>query len=206
MALQIEPGKSENGKKEELKEEKSKDKDVDINEKEAIKILFLDIDGVMNGSILDILKSPSEQHRIFSLDRVKRLKIILESTDCKIVLSTAWRRSNDGKERIKKQLISDGIKWNDIYLGDTPIFGFNDNYGNDPGSNDYPRPFEIKAFLDKLKSDNKYIIKSWCAVDDMDLMFGHKSKIIMQGHFVKTDGCQGLTDDDALKIIKVLNT
>eukprot|EP01083_Nonionella_stella_P036740 100247_1 len=178
---------------------------INKDNRKVIKILFLDIDGVLNGSIEFDLFNNAPDARTFSLYHMELLKLVLVTTDCKIVLSTAWRRSQDGVDRIKKQCIEDGINWNELYLGNTPVVPFKDYQGMGPGYNDYPRPFEIQLYLKTLKDENKYVVESWCAVDDMDLASGDKSKQIMKGHFVKTDGCKGITEDDALKIIRILN-
>eukprot|EP01084_Bolivina_argentea_P062546 114396_1 len=180
-----------------------------IEKQEVIKILFLDIDGVMNGSQdlyqfdnEDDNEDDIEDEALFKTHRVNRLKEILKQTNCKIVLSTAWRREIEGKKQIKKEFTNKGIKWDDVYIGDTPI---EDTFHVDVQS-DYDmcqRTYEIEKYLKYIES--KYIIKSWCAVDDMTLNRGNKDKQIMKGHFVQTDGYAGLTDQDTLKVISILN-
>eukprot|EP01084_Bolivina_argentea_P197574 338550_1 len=195
---------------------KNEEKEDECN-KETIKILFLDIDGVMNGSIAEDLLQDNigdddtqvtlfwndpNSKQLFKSHRVDKLKQILAKTDCKIVLSTAWRKSNNSKKEIKDEFIKNGIKWNDIYIGDTPI---KDNYFTDINKS-YgmcQRTYEINFYLESIKS--KYIVKSWCAVDDMSLDYGKQEKQIMCGHFVQTDGCLGLTDKDMINIINILN-
>eukprot|EP01084_Bolivina_argentea_P268203 455479_1 len=177
----------------------------EINDKQhqnKIKILFLDIDGVLNGSKdLEDDKDP-QTLQIFKQYRMALLKIILNTTNCKIVLSTAWRRSKDAKQKIKTQFIKNDIEWDEIYIGDTPIM---DYLMMDPESDDYQRAFEISTYLKQIEIDSNYVVENWCAVDDMALDVGVKSKEIMQGRFVKTDGYIGIIDDDAIKIINILN-
>ena len=179
------------------------EKNEEDTKKEKIKILFLDIDGVMNGSkdLWDDDQTEDPKNKaLFAVERINRLKAILEKTKCKIVLSTAWRRSEAGKESIKKEFIQNGIPWDDIYIGDTPIL---DYYFTDVNEDIPQRTIEIDKYLESIMM--KYIVEQWCAVDDMILNSGEKAKKIIDGHFVQTDGYHGMTDEDTLKIIKILN-
>lgn len=76
------------------------------DEQESIEILFLDIDGVMNGSE-EIYASTDEDEPenkedspLFAEHRVKRLKSILDKTQCRLVLSTSWRRNKESVSAI----------------------------------------------------------------------------------------------------------
>ena len=82
-------------------------------QKEKTKILFLDIDGVMNGADDDWVEY---NKYLFIPDKVSQLKEILKQTKCNIVLSTAWRRSEEGKKKIKEDFTKQDIEWNIIYL------------------------------------------------------------------------------------------
>eukprot|EP01083_Nonionella_stella_P004733 13761_1 len=181
-------------------EETDESKDIENNDQKAtIKLLFLEfafnlihsIDGVMNICGSDAL---------FASDCVEVLKHIVDLTKCKIVLSSAWRRSPYAKERIKDHFTANGIKWSDLYLGDTPIL---DGCLVDINDTNCQRTYEIEAYLKSIQSE--YVIQSWCAVDDMRLDSGDKSKEIIEGHFVQTNSYHGVTDKDAMQIISILN-
>ena len=59
--------------------------------KQDIKILFLDVDGVLNklGSFIELNKT-----------LILRLKKIIHETQCKIVLSSDWRLSQNHKKQL----------------------------------------------------------------------------------------------------------
>ena len=67
------------------------------------KVLFLDIDGVLNG-MNDGLGAFS-----LHLDRVARLLEIEVKTDCTIILSSTWRKFDDHKHCLNRH----GIFWAD---------------------------------------------------------------------------------------------
>lgn len=203
------PGMNENN------DEKNEEKEIKENNSDCpkIKILFLDIDGVMNGSkeiwdehVDDDEDDDNEQEKskeyLFRPERVNRLKEILKQTKCKVVLSTAWRRTEQGKKQIEEDFIKQGIEWDDIYIGDTPILDY--HYVDLDQEDDLcQRTLEIDTYLKSI--EDKYIVLNWCAVDDMRLDYGKKSGAIIDGHFVMTDGYTGMTDSDVLAIIKILN-
>eukprot|EP00483_Globobulimina_turgida_P012702 UN12725 len=180
-------------------EEKKNDGKIVLNigNKESIKILFLDIDGVMNGAEDLFGDDIYEQHELFKAHRINRLKHILDKTNCKVVLSSAWRRHIEGKHQIKRAFTKKGIKWDTVYIGDTPI---EDNFYCQDWTQ---RTYEIDKYLKSIQAT--YVVEAWCAVDDMLLDRGVMDKQIMTGHFVATDAYVGLTDEDTLKIINILN-
>ena len=198
-------------------EEPGMNKSLDENEQKEmqqdrpkIKILFLDIDGVMNGyeDVWDehVDDEDNQQEEVeeylFKQDKVNRLKEILKQTKCKIVLSTTWRRTEAAKKQLKEDFIKQGIEWNDIYIGDTPILDY--HYVDLDQEDDLcQRTFEIDSYLKAI--EERYIVDRWCAVDDMRLDYGKRSGDIIDGHFVMTDGSTGITDTDVLAIVKILN-
>ena len=70
-----------------------------------MKIIFLDIDGVLNTSetFMKRIKNYEKTHKWtaeIDLDRVSRLKYIINMTGAKVVLSSSWRlmgKFEDGK-------------------------------------------------------------------------------------------------------------
>ena len=203
---------------------------LDSIERVGIKLLFLNIDGVLNfdGYI-------SQVNNGMSPDHIARLRKIVEKTNCKIVFSTNRRLQDVNKEKALAQLnrkISDN--WTKkYYLGDTPHVEYKS------------RPFEIQRFLDEienhpflLKIDNSenmntssendsktekdknendsgdkdsskkviFEVVSWCAIDDISLnKINTECWNIMNGRFVQTNSKYGMTDDNADLVIKILN-
>lgn len=148
--------------------------------KEKIKVLFLDIDGVVNCS------STYKKSEYWPLDQYMAFlvgKIVLD-TDCKVVLSSSWRHHNDGTKEVEKRICK---------LLDT--------------TSDIPRPTgngvdfcqrgkEINAWL--KNNENKYnIIKYAILDDDRDFLPGQP--------LFKTSWETGLTKEIADEVIKYLN-
>lgn len=176
------------------------------NEPQDVKIIFLDVDGVLNcfTTTSDILCD----------DLILNLFLILQKTNAKIVLSSSWRRTENAKQQLfdrMKKVTQENMKifngWmfdkNAIYIGDTdatdiPLM-YDFNFGTDRAS-------EINKWL----TDNgkyQYNIIGWCAIDDLNLLSINKrqDKYGINDHFVQTDGAYGLTIDDANKVIHILN-
>ena len=56
-----------------------------------MKIIFLDIDGVLNSEMYESKRGEERADNRIDLSRVKLLKDIVTATDAKIVLSSTWR-------------------------------------------------------------------------------------------------------------------
>lgn len=162
-----------------------------------MKILFLDIDGVLNdhGMIMDIYCG-------IHLDKVKRLNKILNDTGCYIVISSAWRYMILGGDMTIKGfehlLVSHGVNCCQRIIGHTPSDNDVDTRGKqitDWINNGLP------PILSKLKTSCfKYVV-----VDDLDKEID--IQISEAGHpLVQTNGDIGLTDSDVERIISMLNS
>lgn len=104
-----------------------------------MKILFLDVDGVMNCQ--DTFRK--DGNAIFPIDQYMAFlvgKIVLE-TGCKVVLSSSWKHHKESVEHIHKRIV-------DIY-DVTPDIG-------------QVRGDEIKAWLD----NSKYKVDRYAILDD----------------------------------------
>lgn len=136
-------------------------------------VLFLDIDGVMNGGEYD----PEVQSSTFRADCVKRLNRVLDSTNCVVVLSSAWRymvlegaMTLSGFSYLMR---THGVKIADRLIGTT---------GRDTQVEDRTeRGRQVKAWLAEHPEVTCYAV-----VDDLDVGFDGLN-------FVQTDG-NGLTD------------
>lgn len=134
-----------------------------------MKVLFLDVDGVLN---------TNKAHTILSLSKgcMRRLQSIFEATDCKIVLSSTWRKFEDEPMRkLRYRLLQRGM----VLYGKTPIF------------NSGCRGEEIRAWMDEYQAIDKYAIVD----DDSDML------VEQLPHFFQTDPDYGLTSTIAYRII-----
>lgn len=146
------------------------------------KILFLDIDGILNSEYS--CKHPTMQYKLgqddtadtFDVNCVNRLINIIDKTGAKIVISSSWRKLFD-KDEIIEYLKKHGI------IG---VVGFTPDLKHHRG-------FEIQAWLDEHKDIDKFVI-----LDDDDDMFHLSSKL------VKTDWKLGLQEKDMDKVIEML--
>ena len=116
-----------------------------------MKVIFLDIDGVMNSKIFD--REKGDIFMIMDPTRLELLRELVEKTNAEIVLSSSWR---SGWEKEECDCTSDvGIKlWNefaeaDIYVYDKTPEGY------------YSRAREIKAWL------NENEVESFVILDDI---------------------------------------
>lgn len=144
---------------------------------ETIKVLFLDIDGVVNCA------TTCQRHRgAIGIDPYMALLVgrIIIATEAKIVLSSSWRFMTDGKEEVERQVM--------------PIFDITPRHPKIGGAETMERGYEIKAWLDEHPEVNRYAILD----DDSDMLEEQLP------HFFKTTWEKGITEEIAEKVIKHL--
>lgn len=150
------------------------------------KYIFLDIDGPLNTE-LDENKDPERYGHRFDNEAVGNLRKIVEATGASIVISSSWRHM--GIKRMHEI-------WRDWNLpgkiaGCTPGSLGDDNAFNTRGE-------EIQAWLDEnAKGPKSYVIFD-------DLGFDH----FLENQYlrlIQVDPHCGITTDDALHAIKILN-
>ena len=164
-----------------------------------MKVIFLDIDGVLNmyGSSCRTFMKDYGQH--IEPHLVQRLNYIVEQTECKIVISSSWRSD---MEDLKKQLEEQGFKYWCQVIGKTchckvkdeslPYPRTRDNYlYNDRG----------EQILDYVKRHNLHLHK-WLMVDDE---ISDSVEYMSMDHIVQTDYNEGMLHKDAIEIISRLN-
>jgi hypothetical protein len=150
-----------------------------------MKIIFLDVDGVLNSNI----KSYSEilisefPYAVLQVELLELLVDIVKETNAKIVFSTSWVLFDKEFDDLKKELKKRDIKW----LGSTPR------------KMSSTRTNEIVWGIEKFKPD-QYVI-----LDDLNLDFSSYDDLDVQRHFLKTTYEKGLTKDIAQKAIELLN-
>jgi len=171
-----------------------------------MKIIFLDIDGVLNHQIWFEKQCESkkqidteEQYEASMIDpkSVELLNKIIADTNAKVVISSSWRKTHTAEE-IQALLDSKGFKGEIIGL--TPVLYFT-------GLKDYnysvPRGNEIKAWLETNKgilgdkiSKIKYVIFD----DDSDMLLWQRA------NFFWVDPYCGLTPNIIYKARRFLLT
>lgn len=142
-----------------------------------MKILFLDIDGVLNNT--PFLRANSGLCE-FDPDNVLNLIYTINETNCQIVVSSSWRYM--GLSGVSKVLEDVGVP-KGVVIDVTPILGCSLE----------GRGYEIDAWL-KVNEAESYAI-----VDDYNDMLPEQ-----QGHFVLTRIKEGLTKTKADELINVL--
>ena len=150
-----------------------------------MKIIFLDVDGVLN-SIKNLINVSNKNHRPYSgydypFDEkcLKNLKRIVDETNAYIVITSTWRMHEIGKSILLNELKKYGL--------DERVIGYTDILHQSRGE-------EILRYLDKLGENIIFIILD----DDNDF----KS---LDDYLIQTDYQYGLTEKETKLAIKKLN-
>lgn len=184
-----------------------------------MKVIFLDIDGVLNSQDWYIYRrdniemdSIQAQYPFYEFDprAVERLNRIIAATDAKIVVSSSWR-SGETVESLQALLDRVGVKGEVVGL--TPHLWCKKPY-EDMGGYRIPRGCEIDWWLDnygdfqrinwskeeQIKYVQTAIVKNYIILDDdSDMLYCQRE------HFIRTGNGDGLTDELAEKAIEILN-
>lgn len=151
-----------------------------------MKILFLDMDGVLNSEdwYNSRAKEPyegklSELCSMIDPDAVARLNDILRQTHCKIVLSSSWR-CMEPITMVDRALKMRGLK--------TTLLGATPSIGN-------PRGGEIQAWLDIAGPG----VERFVILDDSDDMVHLAPKLVL------TTFSHGLQDEHVERAVKILS-
>jgi len=155
-----------------------------VHHRHRVKILFLDVDGVLNG----------EHYGYGGVDDslLFLLKTIIDETGCKIVLSTTWRLNQSARATLLHFMKARAdINVEDIIIGDTPSI------------KGKKRAFEIESFLQSDDFQRHYVATKWCAVDDLPLQQQYPQ--FMKDHFIRTNYRTGITAQDAVRAVSILN-
>lgn len=142
------------------------------------KILFLDVDGVLNN--LKILSTGGE----FPLGcrQLSLLKLITSRTCCEIVLSSTWRLYEDHKNALREAFESHLLP---LWIGETPDLGTR------------VRRDEILSWLVGYTEPVKVVVLD----DDKDAMLINVPACVKNRLFVHTSFDHGLTLDHAEAIL-----
>ena len=150
------------------------------------KIIFLDIDGVLNSK--ETVTRSSRCKSIIGIDPylVAIFNRIIFATDAEIVLSSTWRKAKSSRAEIRKRVMD--------FIDVTPVI--NDEYA--------VRGDEVEAWLEKnigkfYHSTREEKNLKYAILDD-DSDFYHWQPLF------KSTWEKGLTEEIAEKVIKHLNT
>lgn len=161
-----------------------------------MKVIFLDIDGVLNTYYT---KETIGLYTFVSKDKILLLKELIDKTDAKIVLSSTWRRGWYLKERINPEKLTSG-ELQDIRLFDAlqaklaeydvHMIGYTDDFGL--------RGEEIDLWLKQWDGEP---IESFVILDDMcgTELRPHSRYLIQTSMF------EGLNEKHVARAIKILN-
>jgi len=156
-----------------------------------LKVLFLDIDGVLNSRAYDRKRDWNEQTDIDET-RLPLIKEIVDSTGAKIVLSSTWRQHWD---KDINRCDEDGVYINKTFAKfGLSIFDKTPDLGITALRRD-----EISKWLE----DTDEAIESFVIIDDYRYGWGDLSE-----HFVKTEPNFrfGIEKEHVEKAIEILNT
>ena len=161
------------------------------------RVLFLDIDGVLNSNNwvreewqrrLERTGLPKPITKAVDPVAVELLNTLVEHTQCCIVISSAWRNYNS-LDNIKAVLVGTGFKHPDSVVGVTPRLKYN---GAEVGADACIRGREIRAWLNQCSDPQPlYVI-----VDDSSDMLPEQSI-----RFVRTRLLFGMTVSDACRCL-----
>ena len=140
-----------------------------------MKILFLDVDGVLNSY---------KTGGMYALKRncLRRLQKIVEETGCEIILSSTWRKDEYALRRLRRVLAYRNIRIKDV----TPIL-------------DKSRGIEIEEWLNRNLTRKEWNELTYAIVDDDSDM-----EVWQFPSFFQTDPEYGMTDIIAYRIIQHL--
>lgn len=188
------------------------------------KIIFLDIDGVLNSNKTghyyhdkygdngfggffrsspwsvgfgEVVENPTEEDIKWGQDLVDNLKRVVNETGAEIVISSTWRQTHLPPAFVKM--------FKTYFFDDAPVIGATPRIYEIPkgifperkmSQYSYPtRGYEIQYWL-----DNHPEVMTYCIIDDSS-DFTERQK----SFFVHTDYKVGFSSDDADKAIKILN-
>lgn len=153
------------------------------DEVDKIKVIFLDVDGVLNNR-MTTRRTKTTGYIFVGNKHIRNLKRIINETDAKVVLSSDWRYDRDDPKQngdfleLRDELMRRGIKF----------------YGFTPDLRSATRGEEITLWLSEHPEVSNFVI-----LDDRSDMEPNKD------HLVQTTMIHGLGEEDADKAIRILN-
>lgn len=156
-----------------------------------MKVIFLDIDGVLNSRAYDRVRDWNDERTFIDKTRLPLVKEIVDKTGALIVLSTTWRRHWNQREELRD--ITGKIMVDIFSEGGLDIYDKTPSLGICAERHD-----EVKQWLD----DHEGEVESFVIIDDY--IFGWKE---LNDNFVRTEPNKslGLCEEQVQKAIAILN-
>lgn len=153
-----------------------------------VRVLFLDVNGVLNCS---------ESEKAIEYVLLQRVARIVETTQCKVIVSSSFRRSRPHLNYLWSRLESVGITRAKYQLP---------SYIHTPDYRILERTDEILSVILDLGADPRYHVTHWVAIDDKDLLSqgtdAHRMRI--EGHAIQTKTAVGITEADVERALQCL--
>ncbi len=161
------------------------------------KVIFLDIDGVLNSNFWnDSHKKEISDGILIDEAKIKLLSELVKSTGAKIILHSGWKYWFDAEIKpLRKEVekLKNMLEKEEIFIeGVTPDHSTEEIRKSKKFS--LIKAGEILAWLEEHKEFDR-----WVVIDDLYL---HNDEI--SEHQVKTDSSVGLTIEDAYRAEKIL--
>ena len=158
-----------------------------------MKVIFLDVDGVLNSE--EFLKNNPDQ--LIDKNKVSILKNIIDKTGAVLVMTSTWKLWFDDNMMPRGGYSK---RFYDIFsLFDIKLFGKTPDFSTEEikmtKTFSHVKSKEIIQWLNSNKNVEQYIV-----IDDLDLRDEEINK-----HLVRTDGSIGITEEDAKRVIKMIN-
>jgi hypothetical protein len=141
-----------------------------------VKVLFLDIDGVLNSREVITKRGRGD---VVCLEMVERINRVIRATDCKIAISSSWR-------------IAHSLRWLKAFLRQYLII---DVIVDKTPTSDKGRGYEILLWL--LVNPQ---VECYAIVDDDSFDMEE-----VKHRLVRTDFLTGIADEHVEQLIKLLN-
>ena len=168
-----------------------------------IKIIFLDIDGVLNTENYNLVLKrkgkicQDEYGALFDPNAVKQLKRIIDATNADIVVESSWKYH--GLDAMKELWEVRNLPGRVIDITPSSVsdeYLSNVNLDNLDASMLHCKGLEISSWLsEKGQSNTRYVI-----IDDEYVVLESQSS-----NFILTNPYEGITEEQANKIISILN-
>jgi hypothetical protein len=176
-----------------------------------MKIIFLDVDGVLNYQLMWAEKRQADRYKELPKDapkgthdicpdKIGLLNMMIADTGAKVVISSSWRM---GRTVEDLRELFEWCGFEGEIIGKTPRLWFNHDQEEDYRSTSVPRGCEIKSWLENNKgilgekmSKLKYVIFD----DDSDMLWWQRNA------FFWVDPYCGLTPNIIYKATRHLNS
>lgn len=156
-----------------------------------MKILFLDVDGVLNmdADFVLPLSPPNNGYKVLNKNLVRSMEKFVADNDITIVWSSTWRLYPEQMEYIQNQTLLRNYEhedWCTIQIK-----------GGISGPLKYGyRGYEVDDWLERHKGEYTH----WAIIDDYAQFLPEQ-----QLNFVQTDESKGVTEEDFGKLKEILN-